>query len=90
MYRVLPSDVSLEDIKREATNLFYRLRQRDETALRRYYSLDPFAGMFEPRIDEAQYVIAREYGYAGWRQLMGHLSALPARKTRRAIAAGAR
>jgi len=90
MYRVLPSDVSLEDIKREATNLLYRLRQRDETGLRRYYSFDPFAGMFEPRIDEAQYVIAREYGYASWRRLMEHLGALPARKIRRAIAASAR
>ena len=90
MYRVLPSHVNLEDIKREATNLLSRLRQRDETALRRYYSFDPFAGIFEPRIDEAQYVIAREYGYASWRRLMEHLSPLPARKISRAIAAGAR
>jgi len=90
MYRVLPSDVNLEEIKREATNLLDRLRQHDETALRRYYSFDPFAGMFEPRMDEAQYVIAREYGYASWRRLMEHLSTLPTRKTRRAMAAAAR
>ena len=90
MYRVLPSHVNPEDIKREATNLLYRLRQHDETALRRYYSFDPFAGMFEPRIDEAQYVIAREYGYPSWRRLMEHLGAVPARKIPRAIAAGAR
>jgi len=90
MYRVLPSVVNLEGIKREARSLLYRLRQRDETALRRYYSLDPFAGMFEPRIDEAQYVIAREYGYASWRRLMEHLGALPIRKNRRAMAATAR
>ena len=90
MYRVLPSAVNLEDIKREALSLLYRLRQRDETALRRYYSFDPFAGMFEPRIDEARYVIAREYGYASWRRLMEHLSAVPARKIRRAMAATAR
>ena len=90
MYRVLPSVVNLEGIKREARSLLYRLRQRDETALRRYYSLEPFAGMFEPRIDEAQYVIAREYGYASWRRLMEHLGALPIRKNRRAMAATAR
>jgi hypothetical protein len=89
MYRVLPSHLNLEDIKREATNLLDRLRQRDETALRRYYSFDLFAGRFEPRIDEAQYVIAREYGYASWRRLMEHLGALPARKIRRAMAAAA-
>lgn len=90
MYRVLPSNVNLEDIKTEAMNLLYRLRQRDETALRRYYSFDLFAGMFEPRIGEAQYVIAREYGYASWRRLIEHLGAVPARKIRRAIAARAR
>jgi hypothetical protein len=90
MYRVLPSVVNLEDIKREATNLLYRLRLHDETALRRYYSFDPFAGMFEPRIDEARYVIAREYGYASWRRLMEHLSAVPAKNIRRAMAATAR
>ena len=90
MYRVLPSDVNLEDIKSEAMNLFYRLRERDETALRRYYSFDPAAGMFDPRIDDAQYVIAREYGYASWRRLMGHLGTLPSREIRGAMAAGAR
>ena len=90
MYRVLPSDVNLEDIKKEAMNLLYRLRERDGTALRRYYSFDPLAGMFDPRIDDAQYVIAREYGYASWRRLIEHHGALPARKIPRAIAAGAR
>ncbi len=90
MYRILPSAVNLEDIKREATSLLYRLRQRDETALRRYYSIDPFAGMFEPRIDEARYVIAREYGYPSWRRFMEHLRVVPAKKVRRAMAATAR
>ena len=90
MHRIMPSHVNPEDIRREATHLLYRLQQRDETALRRYYSLDPFAGIFEPRIDEAQYVIAREYGYPSWRRLMEHLGAWPAGKIPRAIAAGAR
>jgi hypothetical protein len=90
MYRVLPSRVDFEEIKREATNLLYQLRQRDESALRRYYSLDPFAGIFEPRIEEAQYLIAREYGYASWRRLMEHFRAVPAKKIQRAVAAGAR
>ena len=68
--------MNFEDIRTEATNLLYRLRQRDKTALRRYYSFDPFAGVFEPRIDDAQYVIAREYGYASWRRLREHLTGL--------------
>jgi len=75
MFRALPSHANFEDIKREARNLFHALRGRDAAALRRYYSFDPFAGMFEPRMDDAQYVIAREYGYGSWQRLKQHLTA---------------
>jgi len=74
MYRSLPSHANLEDIKKEARNLFHALRGRDAAALRRYYFFDPFAGMFKPRIDDAQYVIAREYGYGSWQRLKKHLT----------------
>jgi len=74
MSRALPYHANLENIKREARYLLHGLRRRDAAALRRYYSVDPLAGMFEPRIDEAQYVIAREYGYASWRRLRERLN----------------
>lgn len=75
MVRSLPSNVNFEDIRKEARLLFHRLRGRDVVALRRYYSFDPFAGMFEPRIYEAQYIIAREYGFGSWQKLEAHLKA---------------
>jgi hypothetical protein len=74
MFRSLPSGINFEDIRKEARLLFHRLRGRDAAALERYYSFDPFAGMFEPRIYEAQYIIAREYGFGSWQKLKAHVN----------------
>ena len=69
MCRSLPSRTTLYDIKKEARDLLDALLRREDTALNRYRSFDPFAGRFEARLDEAQYIIAREYGYRSWRRL---------------------
>ena len=69
MCRSLPSRMTLHDIKREARGLLDALLRREAAALSRYHSFDPFAGRFEARLDEAQYIIAREYGYRSWRRL---------------------
>jgi len=65
----LPSSTTLYDIKKEARDLLDALLRREAAALSRYHSFDPFAGRFEARLDEAQYIIAREYGYRSWRRL---------------------
>jgi hypothetical protein len=69
MCRSLPSGTTLHDIRKEARDLLDALLRREDTALNRYRSFDPFAGRFEARLDEAQYIIAREYGYRSWRRL---------------------
>ena len=69
MCRSLPSRTTLHDIKKEARDLLDALLRREAAALSRYHSFDPFAGRFEARLDEAQYIIAREYGYMSWRRL---------------------
>lgn len=69
----LPSDSNLDDIKREARTLLHALLQRDTAALRLYYATDPLAGLARPRLDDAQYVIARAHGYGSWQELKGHL-----------------
>lgn len=69
MCRKLPLHTNLEEVKRDARDLLSALRRRDVSAVKRYQLSDPIAGMFVPRIDEAQYVIAREYGYPSWRKL---------------------
>jgi hypothetical protein len=73
MSRALDSQANLENIKKEARDLLHALRQRDAAALRRFDSLDPLTDTLVPTLAEAQYVIAREYGYASWRKLQERL-----------------
>jgi hypothetical protein len=77
MFRSLPSQRNFEDIKREARELLHDLRRRDAAALRRHYSLDCEAGKFPARLADAQYVVAREYGYRSWQKLKQRLEASP-------------
>ena len=69
MSRSLPSQRKFEDIKKEARELLHELRRRDVTALRRHASLDCEAGRFQARLADAQYIVAREYGYTSWQNL---------------------
>ena len=69
MSRCLPSQRNFEDIKKEARELLHELRRWDATALRRHASLDCEAGRFQARLADAQYIIAREYGYRSWHNL---------------------
>jgi hypothetical protein len=72
--RHLPhSNPNLRRLEKEARTLFRALRRGDAAAIRRFYSTDPMAGELEPRLSEAQYIIAREHGYASWRRLVGRL-----------------
>ncbi len=73
MCRSLPPDSNLDDIKKEARKLLHALHRREAAALRRYYSIDSLAGLARPRLDDAQYVIAREHGYGSWQKLTEHL-----------------
>jgi hypothetical protein len=67
------SQANLDDFKKEARNLLHALQRRDAAALARYYSINSFASLSQPRLDDAQYVIAREHGYNSWQKLKEHL-----------------
>lgn len=67
------SQHNLEEMKHEARELLHDLRRQDATALIRQYSLDREGGAYHPRLADAQYVIAREYGFTGWRKLQERL-----------------
>ena len=69
MPRSLPSQRNFEDIKKEARELLHELRRWDANALRRHASLDCEAGRFYARLADAQYIVAREYGYRSWQNL---------------------
>ena len=73
MNQFLPSNPNLDLMKKEARNLLHGLLERESTALGRYYSSDPFAGSSRPRLEDAQYIIAREHGYSSWRKMEAHL-----------------
>lgn len=69
MCRYLPSNPNLDNIEKQARCLLHSLRTRDPAALRRYYSIDSSAGSSPPRLDDAQYILAREHGYGSWRKM---------------------
>jgi hypothetical protein len=73
MYSVSSSQRKLDDIKKEARELLHALQRRDAAALRRYYSIDSLNDLSQPRLSDAQYIIAREHGYSSWQKLTGHL-----------------
>jgi hypothetical protein len=73
MYHSLSSNPNLDHMKKEARNLLHGLLHRESTALKRYYSIDPLAGSSEPRLADAQYIIAREHGYSSWRKMEAHV-----------------
>ena len=77
MLRSLPSQRNFEDIRKEARELLYDLRRWDAAALKRHYSLDCEAGKFPARLADAQYIVAREYGYSGWQKLQQRLEGNP-------------
>ena len=75
MSRSLPSQRTFEDIRQEARELLRDLRRQDVAAIRRQYSLDCEAGEFPARLADAQYIVAREYGYRSWQNLKQRLEA---------------
>jgi len=75
MSRSLPSQRNFVDIRKEARELLHDLRLSDAVALRRHYSLDCEAGRFTARLADAQYIVAREYGYRSWQKLKQRLEA---------------
>ena len=73
MFRALPAHPDLTHINKQVRHLLHDLRLRHATAVEQYYSLDSLADTYDPGLADAQYLIAREYGYASWPKLKEHL-----------------
>ena len=52
------SSPNLDEIKKEARHLLHALQRGDAAALSRYYSIDSFANLSQPRLDEARVLSA--------------------------------
>ena len=69
MSHTLPSNRTLRDLEKEARGLLDGLRKREAGALSQSCLLDSEASGFQGRLADAQYIIARKYGYKSWQEL---------------------
>jgi hypothetical protein len=67
--------LTLDHMKKEARDLLHGLQRGDPYALRRCHVVDPSDPMFNPALDHARFIIAREHGFSSWRKLKEHVDA---------------
>lgn len=74
----LPARPNLEHQRKRARALLKAAHAHDRDALQRFHAVRPDAmGNSELSLQAAQFVIAREYGFASWTKLKAHIEALP-------------
>lgn len=69
--RALPPSASLEQQKKRAKELLRALRAGDDEALARFRRQLPDKARLT--LADAQFVLAREYGFSNWAELKGHI-----------------
>jgi hypothetical protein len=74
MSRELPAKPNLEHLKKQAKKLLHDFQQSEPAAVERFRSLAPATA--SPKLAEAQHIIAREYGFAGWLELKERVDSL--------------
>jgi hypothetical protein len=76
----LPARPSLEQLQKQAKELLRQYRAGESTALQRFGAATPGPGAptlsREAALADAQFVIAREYGFETWAKLKHHLEAI--------------
>jgi len=76
MSRELPAKPSLEHLKKQAKELLHDFRQGVPAAVERFRSYASASTLADPKLADAQHVIARDYGFASWMKLKEHVDAL--------------
>jgi hypothetical protein len=71
----LPLHPSLEQLQKQAKDLLRGFRGDDAAAIGRFRAVKP--GASEPNLADAQFVLAREYGFDTWAKLKHHVQSLP-------------
>lgn len=74
----LPERANLEQLKNQAKTLLRAARAKDPDALRRFQMVSALARIdpaeaLNPALHDAQFVIAREYGFRSWKELREHV-----------------
>jgi hypothetical protein len=73
MLLTLPSHSNFEAIQKEARELFHALQRKDFVAANRYCPFDLLDNPTPARLADAQYIIARRYGFRSWANLKERL-----------------
>lgn len=73
MYWTLPLHVSFEAMQKEARNLLHGLQRKDAAAIERYRPFDVLDSTAHARLADAEYIIARRYGFRSWANLKARL-----------------
>ena len=84
----LPASPNLEQQRKRAKDLLKAVRAGDGEALQRFARFHPRLGTSpvlrdDARLADAQWVIAREYGFTSWPRLKAHVEALSGKQERR-------
>jgi ankyrin repeat protein len=76
----LPERVNLEQLKKQAKSLLRAARAKDPDALRRFQAIPALASLISTEagatglaLHDAQFVIARVYGFKSWKELREHV-----------------
>jgi hypothetical protein len=75
IYRAQPVGANLEAIQKEARKLLRALRRNDVAATERYRPFDVLESSSHARLADAQYIIARRYGFKSWANMKESLNA---------------
>jgi ankyrin repeat protein len=76
MTQQLPERANLEQLRKQAKSLLHAARNQEPAALNRFGAVLAWAGSSESRslaLHNAQFVIAREYGFKSWNELRDHV-----------------
>ena len=72
--RTLPARPSLEQLRKQAKDLLRLSESGESAAAQRFRNV--LAKEAEPSLADAQFVIAREYGFESWPKLVAHVEAI--------------
>src|SRR5882724_10273607 len=72
MSHQLPAKPNLEHLKKQAKELLHNFQQGDPESIELLRSV----ATASPKLSDAQYAIAREYGFASWPKLKEHVQSL--------------
>lgn len=76
MSRILPARPNLEHLKVQAKALLRALEEGSSDAVERHRAFTSKQLSAPPRLADAQFVIAREYGFESWPKLKAHVEAV--------------